>query len=172
MPETYYTNSSDEIIVDSSDRPLDCAGCPCSSHETDCEGVRVDDAMVFAATFVTAGGDIFITGHLTWSATAVGGVSEGWRFVGDQTVCSDSPSLAVREIVFWCVSGTWKMSLVVLFNGVQDTFQTDGGSLTALSLTSASNPRSYSTRTVGDNAISSCGTTGYLKVDVAVRLVA
>lgn len=172
MADDFWTNSSDEIFVDGSDQPIDCPVCPCSSHETACESVRVDDSMVFAATFVSTGGDLFITGHLTWSATAVGGVSEGWRFVGDQTICSDFPSLAIREIVFWCVVGTWKMSVVVLFNGIQDVFQTDGGSLTALSLTNASNPRSYSTRTVGDNAISSCGFTGYLRMDVAVRLVA
>lgn len=137
-----------------------CAGCP---------------TMAFVFQYLVSGGGPFISGTLTWSATAVGGVSPGWRFFSSlgQTVCDagpNGPSLSLKEIVFWCDGATWQAEIVVLFNAIQDSYATIGGSLDPFTLFSASSPRSYTTRTPGES-LSLCGSvtgSGHLLLGVVV----
>jgi hypothetical protein len=138
-----------------------------------CPSCPTDEIMLFAFTFVGTGGSPFVTGNLTWSATAVGGSDPGWIYdSGDIPVCPTSSGaqlLSLRQIVFWCEASVWKMAIVVVFGTLQDTFQTDGGSLIAMTLTNPESPRTYYTRTPGDTGINTCDDSGYLQVDVRVK---
>lgn len=134
-----------------------CAGCP---------------TMQASFSFVGEFGTPFVDITLTWSATAVGGVSPGWRYFAGAglTVCNagGGPELKLKEIVFWCSGTTWVAEIVVLFNGIQDSYATVGGSLSAFTVVNPSSPRVVETRTPGDSLDLCDFGAGHLLLHVAV----
>lgn len=133
-----------------------CGGCP---------------VMPFVFQYFSGGGGPFVSGNLTWSATAVGGVSPGWRYAsGDIAVCpayESPPVLYLREIVFWCAGGLWQAEIAYVDSGVQFNVSTVTSTLDAFTLFSASSPRSYTTRTPGEG-FSFCNGPGHFLLGVVV----
>jgi len=147
MADDFWTNANDEIITDGSDQPLDCPGCPCTSHSSLCEAGRVADVISASLTFQTlGGGNAFVDFDLMWSATAVGGVSEGWRYAsGDLELCDGY--LYLREMVFACNAGVWTASWAIVQGGVQVDLHTGGGNMSDFALVQASGPRLWESQT-------------------------
>lgn len=173
MADNFWMNGSDEIVVNGSGEPIDCVARPCGSIATACEIICVDATMPFAFTFVYATGNAQVTGSLTYSPTIIGGTSPGWYYdvAPSQTpVCSGSPSLSLRTVYFWCDGSHWQIEIVVVFNAIQDSYSTVGGTLNPVALLIANNPRDYYSRTAGsDTSLNVCGHDGYLLINVAVR---
>lgn len=136
--------------------------------------------MLWVGTFFgdSSCNGVFISGDLTYSATAVGGVSPGWLWdisPNKTDTCAIAtgpppPKMYLRSILIWCTSGTWNMELVVVFNNggsdIQDSFSTVGGTLDPIVLDSPASPRTYHTKTSGTSLIvNGASTTGYYRID-------
>jgi hypothetical protein len=133
-----------------------CADCP------------ADDTMPFAFTFVGVSASPFVTGSLT----RVDGLT--WRYnSAELNVCpssSGSQALSVVEIVLYCDGGVPKMSWAIRIAGSVQAFQTEGGSLDPLIVTNSESPRTYYTRTPGDEGGESCDAgQGYYRCDIRVK---
>ncbi len=134
-------------IIEVGGVPVDCDDCPCEGHATACETGMVADVIPISLTFRTAVLDF----DLTWSATAVGGISEGWRYAGaDLELCDGY--LYVREVVFACNAGVWSGSFTIVEGGSQVDLHTGGGNMSDFALVHTSGPRVWEshTTTVGE----------------------
>lgn len=173
MADDFWMNASGQIIVNGSGQPIDCVDPPCGDVATPCDELCIDASVPFSFALV-AGSTPNVTGNIVYSPTAHNGVDPGWAYnpdadpLGDYLVCTGSISLTVRSIIFWCDGAGWQTELVVVFNGITDSYSTQGGTLDPVIMTSASNPRVYMTRTAAP--VSVCDLTGKLRLDFTVKV--
>src|SRR6185436_5537796 len=154
MADNFWMNSSDEIIVDGSDQPIDCADCPCGDVSTPCNPTTVPRELTLTLTFLC--NQISVT--LTYDPTVVGG-QPGWTYggAGDITICG---VLAFRDFTLWCVGSTWNAELVYVESGVQQSATSPGGGLS--SVTSVSTNPLCVTLSGAGFSFSGCGSGSFL----------
>lgn len=101
MTDNFWTNGSDEIIVDGSDQPIDCATCPCDIVPPCCNFATEPATATFSLTIDSL---TPITGSMTKSGSV---------YVNDVSVICDlgDGHREIRlDLAIACVGSLWSVS--------------------------------------------------------------
>lgn len=121
MSDTFWVDSNDRIMVDSSDRPIDCPVCPC--HISPCSSGAIPSDLRLTIRYMLHGSHprYLQAVVLSYDATACVGSTPGWSYDGgDIEICS---GFSLRALSLCCISSAWNLELVVVNNGIQDDLQ-------------------------------------------------